>query len=223
MSEMTAAELREKELLWNPDAALPLYLAVVEGKTAALFAAAAQGAAALANAPVSVQQALAHCGRAFGSAFQVQDDVRDYQLAPEASGKDSLKDIREGLVTLPLILALRHDPLRAAPIRRYLLSRGQARLNVPLVRRLVTESGALDRGTRFARQLALRGLRGLEGAVPSGAVREVVATALHWVTPGPEPWSMSRRDRADSAGPRESGDYPPSRKPRRRAFSLCSR
>lgn len=51
MIAMATAEWLERELLWNPDASLSCYLRIIDGKTAALFAAAAEGTAALATAP----------------------------------------------------------------------------------------------------------------------------------------------------------------------------
>ena len=176
MIAMTTAELRERELLWNPDASPSCYLRVVDGKTAALFAAAADGTAALAGASPATRKALTCCGRALGCAFQIQDDIHDYERTREASGKDTMKDLREGIVTLPLIIALRRDGLRARAVRRYLVSRGRVALDPRTFDELLAESHARARSARLARRLLRSGVAELEGLVPTRAIRQLAMT-----------------------------------------------
>jgi geranylgeranyl pyrophosphate synthase len=180
MLEMTAAELRERELLWNPDASLSCYFRVIDGKTAALFAAAAEGAAALAGASAATRRALTRCARTLGCAFQIQDDVRDYEPVRGPASKDVMRDLREGIVTLPLIIALRHDGPHARAIRSYLLARGEVALEPQPLDGLMAESDALARSVRLARRLLQRGIAELDSVVPTGAVRQVAMTALGW-------------------------------------------
>jgi geranylgeranyl pyrophosphate synthase len=180
MLEMTAAELRERELLWNPDASLSCYFRVIDGKTAALFAAAAEGAAALAGAPAATRRALTRCARTLGRAFQIQDDVRDYEPARGPAGKDLMSDLREGIVTLPLIIALRHDGPHARAIRGYLVARGRVAFEPRALDALLAESDALARSVRFARRLLQRGIAELDSVMATGAVRQVAMTALGW-------------------------------------------
>jgi geranylgeranyl pyrophosphate synthase len=180
MVEMTTAELRERDLLWKPDASLSCYLHVINGKTAALFAAAAEGTAALAGASPAIRRALTRCGRALGRAFQIQDDVRDYESTREAAGKDAMKDLKEGIVTLPLIIALRHDGPCAGAVRRYLVSRGQTELDPRALDGLLAESDALARSARVARRLLRLGVGELDGVVPTRAIRQLAMTTLGW-------------------------------------------
>ncbi len=191
MLEMTAAELRERELLWNPDASLSCYLRVIDGKTAALFAAAAEGVAALAGASPATRRALTRCARALGRAFQIQDDVRDYASTREVSGKDAMKDLREGIVTLPLIIALRHDGARARAIRGYLVSRGEAELEREVLEGLMAESDALERSVRLARRSWRLGIGELEKLVPTRAVRQVAMSVLGWTERSAAPCRIS--------------------------------
>ena len=163
MLAMSEAELREAELLWNPDATASLYRSVVDGKTAALFAAAAEGTAVLAGAAPSTRQALAGSGLALGRAFQIEDDVRDYTLGPQDSGKDARRDLAQGLVTLPLILALERQDCRAAMVRRHLRSRGREALDPRALERLLADTHAIERSRRLAKWLRRRGLRGIRG------------------------------------------------------------
>jgi octaprenyl-diphosphate synthase len=87
----------------DPDVTVARYMQVIEFKTAKLFEAAAQLPAVLANAPAEVESGLAEYGRKLGSAFQLIDDVLDYEGDVAATGKNLGDDLREGKVTLPLI------------------------------------------------------------------------------------------------------------------------
>ncbi len=81
-----------------------IYLQVVRGKTAALFSAATQVGGVIAGAPEDHVQALYDYGDALGIAFQIVDDLLDWQ-GTDAIGKDTGDDFREGKMTLPVIRA----------------------------------------------------------------------------------------------------------------------
>ncbi len=87
----------------DPDVSLERYLQVVRYKTAKLFEAAAQVGAIVAGATPQQEQAAAAYGRHIGTAFQLIDDVLDYNGDVEALGKNVGDDLREGKPTLPLI------------------------------------------------------------------------------------------------------------------------
>jgi octaprenyl-diphosphate synthase len=83
------------------------YLAVIQAKTAQLFAAASRIGAVLADRPPAEEQALEAYGRALGIAFQLVDDMLDYSAEQAELGKTVGDDFREGKITLPVVLALR--------------------------------------------------------------------------------------------------------------------
>lgn len=83
-----------------------IYLQVVRGKTAALFAAATQVAGVIADAPEEQTQALFEFGDALGISFQMVDDLLDYAGADAVIGKNAGDDFREGKLTLPVIKAI---------------------------------------------------------------------------------------------------------------------
>jgi octaprenyl-diphosphate synthase len=86
------------------------YLDVIKGKTAALFSAACEVGAVIAERPKTEQEALSSYGLNLGIAFQLIDDALDYSAKQEALGKTVGDDFREGKITLPVILAyLRGD------------------------------------------------------------------------------------------------------------------
>ena len=87
------------------------HLDVLAGKTGSLIAAAARMGAMTSGAPESVAVAISAYGEKFGVAFQLSDDLLDIASESETSGKTPGTDLREGVRTLPVLLALRrNDP-----------------------------------------------------------------------------------------------------------------
>ena len=82
------------------------YFKIIEGKTAALFAAATEVGAVISNAEDKEANALANFGKALGISFQITDDLLDYVGSEEVLGKNIGHDFKEGKVTLPLIKAI---------------------------------------------------------------------------------------------------------------------
>ena len=96
------------------DDPLEHYLRVVAGKTGALIATSAQYGARFAGAPLEVEEALTEYGEKVGVAFQLSDDILDIASDSEESGKTPGTDLREGVPTLPVLIARRStDPADA--------------------------------------------------------------------------------------------------------------
>ncbi|MDJ0512065.1 MAG: polyprenyl synthetase family protein [Methyloceanibacter sp.] len=91
----------------NTDTTEDDYLAVIEAKTAALFAAAAEVGAVIAERPKSEAAALRSFGRNLGVAFQLVDDALDYSGEQSELGKSVGDDFRDGKITLPVVLSYR--------------------------------------------------------------------------------------------------------------------
>ncbi|MDO6726112.1 polyprenyl synthetase family protein [Cognatishimia sp. 1_MG-2023] len=83
-----------------------VYLQIVRGKTAALFSAATEVGGVIASADETLVKALYDYGDALGIAFQIVDDLLDYQGDAKATGKNVGDDFRERKLTLPVIKAI---------------------------------------------------------------------------------------------------------------------
>ncbi|WP_189369407.1 polyprenyl synthetase family protein [Tateyamaria omphalii] len=83
-----------------------IYLQVVRGKTAALFSAAMEVGGVIAGKDEATTRALFDYGDALGIAFQIVDDLLDYQGQSSATGKNVGDDFRERKLTLPVIKAV---------------------------------------------------------------------------------------------------------------------
>jgi len=90
----------------NLETSVAEYLAVVEAKTAALFAASCEIGAIVADRPAAEAEALRQFGLNFGIAFQIVDDVLDYSAREALLGKTIGDDFREGKMTLPVVYAI---------------------------------------------------------------------------------------------------------------------
>ena len=96
------------------DDPLEHYLRVVAGKTGSLIATSARYGARFAGAPLEVEEALTSYGEKVGSAFQLSDDILDIASESAESGKTPGTDLREGVPTLPVLIARRStDPADA--------------------------------------------------------------------------------------------------------------
>jgi octaprenyl-diphosphate synthase len=139
------------------------YLEVIHRKTAQLFQAGAEVAAVVSGAAPDVQRALARYGKHLGTAYQLVDDVLDYQSDPETRGKNLGDDLAEGKPTLPLIHALRMgNPETAALIRAAIAGGGREQLAAILA--AIESTGGLEYTARLAQseaELALAALAAL--------------------------------------------------------------
>jgi heptaprenyl diphosphate synthase len=94
----------------NLDMSLFRYLKIISGKTAALFSVAAYVGAIIGEESPETAHELRRFGRFTGMAFQIVDDCNDYELTEMQAQKPVGNDIKNGVITLPLVLALRKNP-----------------------------------------------------------------------------------------------------------------
>jgi octaprenyl-diphosphate synthase len=132
----------------DPDVSEARYLQVVRFKTAKLFEAAAEAGAVLAGASRVQQEAAAAYGRHIGTAFQLVDDVLDYNGDVGALGKNVGDDLREGKPTLPLIRVLEVGTPEQKQLVREAIEKGEADFDA--VARAIQETGALEHASRCA-------------------------------------------------------------------------
>lgn len=138
------------------------YLDVIRSKTAKLFEAATRLGAVLGGRSRNEEQALAAYGMHLGTAFQLIDDVLDYEASEEMLGKQLGDDLAEGKPTLPLIYAMRNGSgMQAKLIRRAIEEGGRDLINEVID--AINDTGAMDYTREMAQQEAGRAIRQLEG------------------------------------------------------------
>lgn len=102
--QMSEGELLQLENLFSLDILESIYFDILSGKTAVLMGAACKAAGILAEVNPTQKQALNDFGYSLGMAFQLIDDALDYCGNDSKLGKAVLSDLREGKITLPVIL-----------------------------------------------------------------------------------------------------------------------
>lgn len=125
------------------------YLNVIHKKTGALFEAACETAAVLAQASDEERQALRQYGYHLGMAFQLVDDALDYEGDVEALGKNVGDDLAEGKPTLPLIYAMANASTEDSALIADAIKNGAVDQLEPVVA-IVKATGALDYTNRCA-------------------------------------------------------------------------
>jgi heptaprenyl diphosphate synthase len=145
------------------------YLESIDGKTASLLAAACRIGALVAGLDRQAVEALTAFGSAFGTVFQIVDDIKDMVLSEEELGKPAGHDLIEGVYTLPVLRALADrntgDELRP------LLGRPVDAPEAEKARTIVIESGGVESAVLTAREWAdqARAARAAGGLSGDGA------------------------------------------------------
>lgn len=127
----------------NADVEIEDYLRVIRYKTAKLFEASAQLGAVLAHADRALETACADYGRALGTAFQLIDDLLDYEGDTQALGKNVGDDLREGKPTLPLLIAMERGTPAERQTIRHAIEHGESERLGEIIS-IVRHTGALD-------------------------------------------------------------------------------
>lgn len=155
------------------------YLAVIEAKTAELFAAAARIGGVVAERSPELCDALERYGRNLGIAFQLVDDALDYSARQAELGKTVGDDFREGKVTLPVILAFRaaEDAGEQNFWRRCIEDLDQTPDDLATAQNLIARHGTLTRTLAEAARYADAAKRDLEHFPPSDLRRALAEAA----------------------------------------------
>lgn len=156
----------------DPDLAVDDYLRVIRSKTAKLFEASARLGALLAEAPPEIETACADYGRALGTAFQLIDDLLDYEGATASLGKNIGDDLREGKPTLPLLVAMAHGSDTERSVVRHAIEHGEIE-RLPEIIAIVRATGALA-ATRDAAELEVERARSALAVLPASEHREAL-------------------------------------------------
>lgn len=162
----------------DPDLSEADYVRVIEAKTARLFEAAAQLGAVISEQDAAIEVGLAAYGRHLGTAFQIADDVLDYDSDSESLGKNTGDDLAEGKNTLPLIYAMQSAPeadrmLIADAITN---AKGEA---LPDVLDIVRKTGALQQSMQRAQRAVDEAIAAL-APVPTSPYKDALESIARY-------------------------------------------
>jgi len=179
--KMVEGELLALERLGAMDLSVDEYFRIVDRKTAHLFAAACSVPALIPPSRPAAGEALARYGESLGVCFQIVDDLLDFTAREEELGKPVLSDLKEGKLTLPLILLLpRVDAARRRAVARVLEDRDFRRTAPEEILELVEAEGTIEEAAEMAEERARRARREIEAFPPSDA-RDALVYAPEFV------------------------------------------
>jgi octaprenyl-diphosphate synthase len=159
---------------------IPRYFKVIEGKTAALFAAACEVGAVVADRTPEVAAALAGYGAALGMAFQLVDDALDYGADQEELGKTVGDDFREGKLTYPVLIAYAEGDAAERAFWQRTIERGeQAEDDLRTAFGLIARHDAIGQTIERAQSFARAAKESL-AALPDDPVRALMMEAADY-------------------------------------------
>ena len=163
LSAVCQGEYMQHKNIGNLDLDLLTYLKIISGKTAALFYIAAYAGAILGGESAEDARALGRFGRCLGLVFQIADDCKDYEWTQEQARKPVASDIRSGVITLPLILAMRKNPDLRYAAQEFMQSQQDTHCFAQAIR----EVGGTDAARTLAERYVAWGTKTLRGIIPS--------------------------------------------------------
>lgn len=162
----------------DPDISEADYMQVIYSKTARLFEAASQSAAILAGATPEQEKALQDYGRFLGTAFQLIDDVLDYDADNATLGKNTGDDLDEGKPTLPLLHAMHNGNAEESALIRQAIEQGNGRHLLEQVLATMKRCGSLAYTYARAEEEADKAIAALS-ALPDSQYKDALAGLAH--------------------------------------------
>lgn len=178
---MTEGELLALDRLGAIDLTVDEYFHIVERKTARLFSSACSIPGLIEPRRPEAGAALARYGLALGVCFQLVDDLLDFTARPEELGKPVLSDLKEGKLTLPVLLALpRLSPDEREHVATVLRDGSFERVPTEIILELVEREGTLEESRDIARSHA-RSAREALAFFAASTAREALELAPDFV------------------------------------------
>ncbi len=169
LTEVLLGELRQNRNDFNFSLSEREYFTIIRGKTAALFEACFYMGFLISDEPDSAKDFYTRAGNDLGVIFQLSDDCADYASTLQKSKKPVLSDYVRGVITLPLIYAIKRDSS--------LCARAQAGMPASELKAAVVAAGGLDYTKKKIDSLYKRTQRAIDG-MASDKKREILSGLL---------------------------------------------
>ncbi|MCX8958544.1 octaprenyl diphosphate synthase [Erwinia psidii] len=178
LNVITEGEMLQLMNCNDPDISEETYMRVIYSKTARLFEAAAQSSAILACATPEQEKGVQNYGRFIGTAFQLIDDLLDYDADGKTLGKNVGDDLSEGKPTLPLLHAMRNGTPEQSAMIRSAIEQGNGRHLLKPVLETMHQCGSLVWTRKIAEQEADKAIAALR-ALPESPWRSALEALAH--------------------------------------------
>ena len=175
IAELARGELHEMVSNWILPVTVDEYFARIYDKTASLFTTSAESGAVLGGADDKSVDALREYGYYLGMAYQVRDDVLDYESTTDKLGKPANQDILSGKLTLPAIY-VSEDPKCASEIEEFFnLPENERDAALVDLLDMIRRNGGVERAEATTSEFIDKALKRLEVA-PSSVCRDSLAS-----------------------------------------------
>ena len=176
--ELSRGELQEISLSGDPTGNLAEYLQRIYFKTGSLFATSGESGARLSGADHNEVEALTRYSRKIGTAFQIVDDILDFEADEISLGKPVGSDLVNGIITLPTIFAMEDDSIRHL-VQNY-FDQGKHSGILEEIIKSIKECGAVNRANDYAENLSREAREALI-LLPSNRYKEALEALSYFV------------------------------------------
>ncbi|MBF6329432.1 polyprenyl synthetase family protein [Nocardia transvalensis] len=166
--QLCRGQMMEEEIAQSYDTRVDSYLAMIDGKTAALFRGSCSIGALLGGGTTEEVELLGQYGTLLGLAFQIHDDLLPFISSSQTTGKSQFSDVANRRLTLPVLFGrIVDNGALATTIDDLLRADGPVEQRFHRLRGLLAESGALDRAAETARGYADQALAAVAALEPT--------------------------------------------------------
>jgi len=162
----------------DPDTTEKNYMDVIYFKTAKLFEAATQLVAVLGEQSKEVETALLNYGKYLGTAFQLTDDVMDYDSDVTEMGKNTGDDLAEGKPTLPLLYAIQQGNKQQTTLIREAIEKGNGMQHFDEIMQALRDTGALEYTKKRALEEADKAIAAIS-IIPDSQYKQALISLAH--------------------------------------------
>jgi heptaprenyl diphosphate synthase len=163
-------EIEQLTSHFSLDVSVKKYLKRIAAKTAELFSMSFYVGAFESGCSAEVVDNLSRIGYDIGMAFQIIDDILDYNSSNDVVGKPTGNDLKEGIFTLPLIYALKVDKTQLLPL---LSKESYSDEDIDNMIRLVNELGGIEKSRAAAKKYTSRAFERIN-RLPEGENKQIL-------------------------------------------------
>ncbi len=160
---------------------LDVYFKIISNKTGSLLATCCEIGAISTNEDLTVQSNFREFGENLGIAFQIKDDILDYQGKSEILGKPIGNDIKEKKITLPLIYSLsKSDKTEKKKIISLIKDGNPKKKDINFIKEFVIKSGGMDYSEKIAKEYSNKAISYIEN-IPDSIYKQSLINFANFV------------------------------------------
>lgn len=178
--EMSQGELLQIEKSRKLNITIEEYFKMISYKTASLISASCEIGAMIAEAPIEVRQALRNFGTLLGNAFQIKDDLLDYEGDSSLLGKPIINDLQDKKITLPLLYAFEELSQDQVKKIKRMIKKGINAQNAKYIVDIVRSTGGLQKAKLKANELIDKAVRELT-VLPDSPAKDTLSQIAYYV------------------------------------------